>query len=101
MESGFCPAGTPIVSVNESGSSVRPPNSDKHLPPVEGLFDDREAKEESSEEIRSKQVGAWEELARKLKELEGKVAEHCDDQHDKNVKHPFVLKAPERMTKDQ
>lgn len=101
MESGLCPAGTPITSVNGGGSFVRPPKIAKDLLPVEGLSGDQEAKYEDSEVIRSKQVDEWQKLAKKFEELEGRVAEQFESQPEREVHQPPVLKAPTRMTNEQ
>ena len=89
--------------MQEDGSSVRPPKvmNDRNLLPVDGLPDEQEAKEENVDDLRNKQVGEWEKLAKKFEELESKAVEHFNDKQEADKDHPPVLKAPEKMTREQ
>lgn len=47
------------------------------------------------------ECAAWEETAKKIEELETKVAEHFEHQSQENQKSPPVIKVPAKPTQEQ
>ena len=103
MESGFCPAWTSITFVNECGSCVRHYQSTLNLQlmPVEGLSDDKQAKDQKDEEADGDGENEWEKLAQKYEALESKVAEYFDNEDKTRGETPPVIPFPPGMDKEE
>ena len=96
-------AGTPIASVKEGVSTVRPHTESQMQPlyPIEELLGVREAEVKGQEGASGEETKKWEELADKYEQLEDKVARYFENEDKHPESGPPIVKTPTAPTKDE
>ena len=89
-----------ITSENQRAPTVRPSKefANKDLYPMHDQPNEGGAEEVDDKEDDQKQ---WTDVAKKIKELETKLAEHFDDDNGNNGQSPPIIKAPTNPTQEE
>ena len=89
-----------MINRKQRATAVRPKSQDDNgiIAPIDGDLGDSVAENDEEEK---ETEGEWDTLADKYEELENKVHDYINEQHDMGKREPPIVRAPQPMTKEE